>query len=148
MGASEHARILRLQATAWWSWSDSKLLNGKQQTPDDLDGRPTRGVGRTRTMFHNTLVVDSSIRKPGKSSKTAKRPAICRGVRPRELVGLEPCSITHWWLVRVRPAPPPSRAKPEKSKFVYSRHPASRRRRSRRWRAWLGVGTPAAVLTA
>src|SRR6266550_1763778 len=36
-----------------------------------------------------------------------------------------------WWLVRVRPAPPPSRLQPEKSRFVYSRHPASRRRRSR-----------------
>src|SRR6266478_7973557 len=69
---------------------------------------PTRVVGRTRTMFHNTLVVDSSIRKPGKSSKTAKRPAICMGVRPGELVGHQPCSITLWWLVRVRPAPPPS----------------------------------------
>src|SRR5712671_4451930 len=75
-------------------------------------------------MFLNTLVVDSSIRKPGKSSKTAKRPAIWMGVRPGELVGLQPCSITLWWLVRVRPAPPRSRAKPEKSKFVYSRHPA------------------------
>src|SRR5712672_2092667 len=78
------------------------------------DGRPTRVVGRTPTMFHNTLVVDSSIRKPGKSSKTAKRPAVWVGVRPGELVGLEPCSITLWWLVRVRPAPPPSRLQPEK----------------------------------
>src|SRR5712671_371913 len=26
----------------------------------DLHGCPTRGVGRTRTMFHNTLVVGSS----------------------------------------------------------------------------------------
>src|SRR6266576_2516490 len=68
-------------------------------------------------MFHNTLVVDSSIRKPGKSSKTAKRPAICRGVRPGELVGHQPCSITLWWLVRVRPAPPRSRPQPEKSCF-------------------------------
>src|SRR5258705_5554573 len=61
-------------------------------------------------MFHNTLVVGASIRKPGKSSKTAKRPAIWIGVRPGELVGHQPCSITLWWLVRVRPAPPPSRA--------------------------------------
>src|SRR6266446_4122440 len=74
---------------------------------------PTRVVGRTRTMFHNTLVVDSSIRKPGKSSKTAKRPAVWIGVRPGELVGLEPCSITLWWLVRVRPAPPRIRAQLE-----------------------------------
>src|SRR5712671_4831001 len=64
-------------------------------------------------MFHNTLVVGSSIRKPGKSSKTAKRPAIWIGVRPGELVGHQPCSITLWWLVRVRPAPPPSRLQPE-----------------------------------
>src|SRR5712675_341043 len=42
--------------------------------PDDLDGCPTRVVGRTPAMFHNTLVVGSSIRKPGKSSKTAKTP--------------------------------------------------------------------------
>src|SRR5712675_3708272 len=32
------------------------------------------------------------------------------GVRPRELVGHQLCSITLWWLVRVRPAPPRSRA--------------------------------------
>src|SRR5712672_3273497 len=32
------------------------------------------------------------------------------GVRPGEFVGHEPCSITLWWLVRVRPAPPRSRA--------------------------------------
>src|SRR6267154_4209641 len=61
-------------------------------------------------MFHNTLVVGSSIRKPGKSSKTAKLPAIWIGVRPGELVGHQPCSITLWLLVRVRPAPPRSRA--------------------------------------
>src|SRR5712691_9826109 len=42
--------------------------------PDDLDGCPTRVVGRTPAMFHNTLVVGSSIRKPGKSSKTVKTP--------------------------------------------------------------------------
>src|SRR3954453_10338977 len=66
---------------------------------------PTRVVGRTRTMFHNTLVVDSSIRTPGKSSKTAKRPAICMGLRPGELGGHQQCSITLWWLVRVRRAP-------------------------------------------
>src|SRR5712675_2606033 len=42
--------------------------------PDDLDGCPTRVVGRTPPMFHNTLVVGSSIRKPGKSSKTVKTP--------------------------------------------------------------------------
>src|SRR5712671_2930987 len=71
-------------------------------------------------MFHNTLVVGSSIRKPGKSSKTAKRPAIWIGVRPGELVGHQPCSITLWWLVRVRPAPPPSRIQPEKSCFEKS----------------------------
>src|SRR6266481_639142 len=46
----------------------------KQQMPDDLDGCPTRVVGRTPAMFHNTLVVGSSIRKPGKSSKTVKTP--------------------------------------------------------------------------
>src|SRR5712672_2004848 len=34
-------------------------------------------------------------------------------VRPGELVGLEPCSITLWWLVRVRRAPLPSRAQLE-----------------------------------
>src|SRR5712675_1818056 len=42
--------------------------------PDDLDGCPTRVVGRTPAMFHNTLVVGSNIRKPGKSSKTVKTP--------------------------------------------------------------------------
>src|SRR3981081_1295188 len=35
------------------------------------------------------------------------------GVRPSGLVGHQPCSITLWWLVRVRPAPPPSRLQPE-----------------------------------
>src|SRR3954453_10039433 len=82
---------------------------------------PTRVVGRTRTMFHNTLVVDSSIRTPGKSSKTAKRPAICMGLRPGELVGHQQCSITLWWLVRVRPAPPRSCMQPENSCFVQMR---------------------------
>src|SRR6266576_4137366 len=85
----------------------------------------TRVAGRTRTMSHNTLVVDLSIRKPGKSSKTAKRPAICMGVRPGELVGLEPCSITLWWLVRVRPAPPRSCPQPENSGTAG--HPGRRR---------------------
>src|SRR6267154_2020268 len=42
--------------------------------PDDLDGCPTRVVGRTPAMFHNTLVVGSSIRKPRKSGKTVKTP--------------------------------------------------------------------------
>src|SRR5260370_40423718 len=68
-------------------------------------------------MFDNTLVVGSSIRKAGKSSKTAKRPAIWIGVRRGKLVGHQPCSITLWWLVRVRPAPPRSRPQPEKSCF-------------------------------
>src|ERR1700704_3073410 len=36
---------------------------------------------------------------PGKSSKTAKLPAIWIGVRPGELVGHQPCSITLWLLV-------------------------------------------------
>src|SRR5882757_5054 len=107
------AEILRLQATGWWSWSDSNqppecygiwacptspprrtpalalkksaidglfhkrgisknpaLRNGpvgstwtnhaKQQNSRYLDGCPTKGVGRTPTMFHNTLVVGSS----------------------------------------------------------------------------------------
>src|SRR5712671_4889813 len=35
------------------------------------------------------------------------------GVRPGELVGHQPCSITLWWLVRVRPAPPRIRAQLE-----------------------------------
>src|SRR3954463_7756354 len=59
---------------------------------------------------------DSSIRTPGKSSQTAKRPAICMGVRRGELVGHQPCSITLWWLVRVRPASPRSRLEPEKTR--------------------------------
>jgi hypothetical protein len=37
------------------------------------------------------------------------------GVRQRELVGHPPHSITLWWLVRVRPAPPPSRLQPARA---------------------------------
>ena len=69
-----------------------------------------------RSKGENSLL-SRSIRKPGKSSKTANRPAIRKGVRPGELVGHQPCSITLWWLVRVRPAPPRSRAQLEKSCF-------------------------------
>ena len=89
---------------ARWGPTNCQDNHGKQQTPDNPDGCPTRVVGRTPTMFHNTLVVGSSIRKPGKSSKTAKRPAICMGVRPGELVGHQPHSITLWLIVRVRPS--------------------------------------------
>src|ERR1700704_5012833 len=46
--------------------------------------------------------------------ETTKLPAIRIGVRPGELVGHQPCSITLCWLVRVRPAPPRSRLQPEK----------------------------------
>ena len=81
--------------------------------PDDLDGCPTRVVGRTPAMFHNTLVVGSVSESQENQAKQSKRPAIWIGVRPRELVGHQPCSITLWWLVRVRPAPPRIRAQLE-----------------------------------
>src|SRR5712671_3804704 len=57
-------------------------INGKTTTPTIWMG-VTRVVGRTRTMFHNTLVVNSSIRKPGKSSKTAKTPGDLHGCPTR-----------------------------------------------------------------
>src|SRR5882757_1594776 len=40
------------------------------------------------------------------------------GVRPGELVGHQPCSITLWLLVRVRPAPPRRRLQPENSSLL------------------------------
>ena len=61
---------------ARWGPTNCQDNHGKQQTPDNPDGCPTRVVGRTPAMFHNTLVVGSSIRKPGKSSKTAKHRAL------------------------------------------------------------------------
>jgi len=48
-------------------------------------------------------------------TQNSKASGIWMGVRPGELVGHQPCSITLWWLVRVRPAPPRSRLQPEKS---------------------------------
>jgi len=38
----------------------ARIITQNNKTPRDLAGRPTRGVGRTRTTFHNTLVVGSS----------------------------------------------------------------------------------------
>src|SRR6266436_2272326 len=48
--------------TLWWLMKYQKARKIKQnnKTPDDLDRCPTRVVGRTRPMFHNTLVVGSS----------------------------------------------------------------------------------------
>src|SRR6267154_3924666 len=45
-----------------WLIKYQKARKNKQnsKTPGDLDRCPTRGVGRTPTMFHNTLVVSSS----------------------------------------------------------------------------------------
>src|SRR4051794_36584994 len=37
-----------------------RKIKQNSKTPGDLHGCPTRGVGRTPTMFHNTLVVGSS----------------------------------------------------------------------------------------
>ena len=36
-------------------------------------------------------------------TQNSNTPGIWMGVRPGELVGHQPCSITLWWLVRVRP---------------------------------------------
>src|SRR3954453_12486287 len=48
--------------TFWWliKYQKTRKIKQNSKTPGDLDGCPTRGVGRTRTMFHNTLVVGSS----------------------------------------------------------------------------------------
>jgi hypothetical protein len=39
---------------------NARIITQNNKTPGDLDGRPTRGVGRTRTAFLNSLVVGSS----------------------------------------------------------------------------------------
>jgi hypothetical protein len=39
---------------------NARIITQNNKTPGVLDGCPTRGVGRTPTMFHNTLVVGSS----------------------------------------------------------------------------------------
>src|SRR4051794_28174415 len=54
------------------------------------------------------------------------------GVRRGELVGHQPCSITLWWLVRVRPAPPRSRLEPEKTRCRPRLKAASHRTSQRR----------------
>src|SRR5712671_4642351 len=58
--------------TLWRLMKCQKARKIKQndKTPDDLDRCPTRVVGRTRTMFHNTLVVGSSP-----TSSTTQSPA-------------------------------------------------------------------------
>src|SRR5712671_5628785 len=58
--------------TFWWLMKYQKARKIKQnnKTPDDLDRCPTRVVGRTRPMFHNTLVVGSSP-----TSSTTQSPA-------------------------------------------------------------------------
>ena len=45
-------------------------------------GCPTRVVGRTRTMFHNTLVGDQVSESQENQAKQQKRPTIWIGVRP------------------------------------------------------------------
>src|SRR5712671_5729602 len=152
--------------TAWWSRSDSNQppkCYGTWLVSDQLpwsDTHPDTGSFAVLRDYPGVLRRAVHVGPTGPFLKAGflefpllwKSPSIAdflsasTGVRRGGLVGHPPCSITLWWLVRVRPAPPRSRAKPEKSKFVYSRHPASRGRRSRRWRAWPGVpmGTPAA----
>src|ERR1700704_5174115 len=145
--AGERARILRLQATAWWSWSDSN------QPPEcyGIWACPTSSPGRTPGLELEEAAVDGhfykresrvAVTRQGKSrcsphdgSLLPPRrhhhwalPLLLRqppttgevllsvpGVRQRELVGHPPHSITLWWLVRVRPAPPPSRLQPARA---------------------------------
>ena len=49
---------------------NARIITQNNKTPGDLEGCPTRGAGRTRTMFHNTLVVGSSP-----TSSTTQSPA-------------------------------------------------------------------------
>src|SRR6266478_2938117 len=61
-GRSPFVAPVPCRARHWWLMKCQKARKIKQndKTPDDLDRCPTRVVGRTRTMFHNTLLVGSS----------------------------------------------------------------------------------------
>jgi hypothetical protein len=77
------------------------------------------------------------------------------GVRPGELVGQEPHSITLWLVVRVRPAPPRIRAQLENlayrltprskmSWYVFGAHRSAVAGAMRSHKLWLGLSPPAA----
>jgi len=51
-------------------YQKARKIKQNSKTRGDLNGCPTRGVGRTPTMFHNTLVVGSSP-----TSSTTQSPA-------------------------------------------------------------------------
>src|SRR6266576_3389061 len=79
---------------------------------------------------------------PSRPGRLCSSPTIWMGVRPGELVGLQPCSITLWWLVRVRPAPPRSRALQENS-FLEPRSQRVRAaHRSKPYPEWVGDCEP------
>jgi len=78
-------------------WSTPIQIAGKSKAtwPRKARRLSDQGTCRTPTMFHNALVV-MKYQKVRKSNKTTKRPTIWIGVRPGELVGHDPCSITLW----------------------------------------------------
>src|SRR6267154_3002665 len=58
--------------TLWWliKYQKDRKIKQNSKTPCNLDGCPTRWVGRTPTMFHNTLVVGSSPTSSTTQSRT------------------------------------------------------------------------------
>ena len=61
--------------TLWWliKYQEARKIKQNNKTPGGLDRCPTRGVGRTPTMFHNTLVVGSSPTSSTTQSYNARR---------------------------------------------------------------------------
>src|SRR4051794_41520415 len=55
-----------------------RKIKQNSKTPGDLHGCPTRGVGRTPTMFHNTLVVGSSPTSSTTQSPETGEFLLCR----------------------------------------------------------------------
>jgi hypothetical protein len=78
-----HIQMPELSVRFKWHYGggdcDSRSHN---KTPGLLDGRPTRGVGRTGTTFHNSLVVGSSPTSSTTQLRaTGEIPALCRNAR-------------------------------------------------------------------
>ena len=119
-------------ATAWWSRSDSNQppkCYGTWLVSDQLpwsDTHPDTGSFAVLRDYPGVLRRAVHVGPTGPFLKAGfleipllwKSPSIAdflsasTGVRRGGLVGHPPYSITPWWLVRVRPAPPRSRPQP------------------------------------
>src|SRR5712675_1904258 len=135
--AARKSRKARLgfETTAWWSRSDSNQppkCYGTWLVSDQLpwsNTHPDTGSFAVLRDYPGVLRRAVHVGPTGPFLKAGfleipllwKRPSIAdflsasTGVRRGGLVGHPPCSITLWWLVRVRPAPPRSCPRPENS---------------------------------